>query len=188
MLHARPLIVYILSIGGLLGYIIIMNQSILFIFNKEIKFLTYWLLQEIRSINLSFLNNNFKKRLLMFILVEYVSLSQGYIRGQFVLHQRQSFIEEPLVYRLSGHFHCDLWVQRMWRIYCVLLFQNKQCDATQKVTLLVKVRKFKRQVLFYLTLAKFMVIKSFLFSDIMPFLDLWVANTIFCKKTHQLCE
>ena len=42
--------------------------------------------------------------------------------------------------------------------------------------------KFKRQVLFYLTLAKFMVIKSFLFSDIMPFLDLWVANTIFCKK------
>ena len=33
----------------------------------------------------------------MFTLVEYVCLSQGYIRGRFVLHQQQSFLEEPSV-------------------------------------------------------------------------------------------
>ena len=51
----------------------------------------------------------------MFTLVEYVRLSQGYIRGRFVLHQWQSFIEEQVVYRLSVTFtvicefsECDL--------------------------------------------------------------------------------
>ena len=39
---------------------------------------------------------------LSFALVEDVRLLQAYIRGRFVLLQRQSFIEEPLVLRMPA--------------------------------------------------------------------------------------
>ena len=38
----------------------------------------------------------------MFALVEDVRLFREYIRGRFVLLQRQSFIEEPLVLRMPA--------------------------------------------------------------------------------------
>ena len=45
---------------------------------------------------------------LSFALVEDVRLLQAYIRGRFVLLQRQSFIEEPLVLWMRvRHLHCE---------------------------------------------------------------------------------
>ena len=62
----------------------------------------------------------------MFTLVEFVHLSQGYIRGRFVLHQRQSFIEEPLVYRLVFTFtvNCEFSGGDLSTVFCDITNYN----------------------------------------------------------------
>ena len=62
----------------------------------------------------------------MFTLVEYVCLSEGYIRGRFVLHQWQSFIEELLVYGLVFTFTviCEFSGGDLSTVFCDITNDN----------------------------------------------------------------
>ena len=70
---------------------------------------------------------------LSFALVEDVRLLQAYIRGRFVLLQRQSFIEEPLVLRMSVTFTVNSEFSGGVLSACQLYLQPRQDhDYTQE--------------------------------------------------------
>ena len=129
----------------------------------------------------------------MFTLVNYVCLSQGYIRGRFVLKQWQFLIGRAASVQIK--WSLSLWFVSSVREICLLCFVNSELTTwlhfIKKWLWLLQVR---RPVIKYFLNSsgqftiKFLVIKTFCFFWQSTVSDLWVTKSNSFQKTQRLFE
>ena len=126
----------------------------------------------------------------MFTLVNYVRLSQGYIRGQFVLKQWQFLIGRAA--RVQIKWSLSLWFVISVRVICLLCFVNSEITTWLHLKSDFDCYKSEDQSSSSFLSTNFQKIfghiRLFAFSDSLLFQDLWVAKSNSFKKNQWLLE